>query len=90
MAQLGVTWESARAPEIAFAERRYAIRGRANMELHLVNPDPRYSKVRLIEPAPVGYLHVAAEVRAPMPPGPVLFSRERSQLVGALQVLVAS
>ena len=57
------------------------------MELHLVNPDPRYSKVRLIEPAPLGYLHVAAEVRAPKRPGPVLFSRERSQLVGALQVL---
>ena len=28
------------------------------MELRLVNPDPRYSKVRLIEPAPLGYLHV--------------------------------
>ena len=57
------------------------------MELHMVNPDPRYSKVRLIEPAPLGYLHVAAEVRAPKRPGPVLLSRERSQLVGALQVL---
>ena len=57
------------------------------MELRLVNPDPRYSKVRLIEPAPLGYLHVAAEVRAPKRPGPVLFSRERSQLVGALKVL---
>ena len=57
------------------------------MELHLVSPDARYSKVRLIEPAPLGYLHVAAEVRTPKRPGPVLLSRERSQLVGALKVL---
>ena len=57
------------------------------MELRLVNPDPRYSKVRLIEPASLGYLHVAAEVRTPKRPGPVLSSRERSQLVGALKVL---
>jgi hypothetical protein len=57
------------------------------MELHLVNADPRYSKVRLIEPARLGYLHVAAEVRAPKRPGPVLLSRERSQLVGALKML---
>jgi hypothetical protein len=57
------------------------------VDLQLVNPDPRYSKVRLIEPAPLGYVHVAAEVRAPKRPGPVLLSRERSQLVGALNVL---
>jgi hypothetical protein len=43
--------------------------------------------VRLIEPARLGYLHVAAEVRAPKRPGPVLLSRERSQLVGALKML---
>src|SRR5829696_9630428 len=87
MAQSGVTWER-RAPEIAFGERRSAIRGReADVDLQLVNPDPRYSKVRLIEPAPSGYLHVAAEVRAPKRTGPVLLSRERSQLVGALKVL---
>ena len=43
--------------------------------------------MRLIEPAPSGYLHVAAEVRAPKRTGPVLLSRERSQLVGALKVL---
>jgi hypothetical protein len=57
------------------------------MELRLVNPDARYSKVRLIEPAPLGYLHVAAAVQALKRPGPVLLSRERSQLVGALKVL---
>jgi hypothetical protein len=43
--------------------------------------------VRLIESAPSGDLHVAAEVRAPKRTGPVLLSRERSQLVGALKVL---
>src|SRR4029450_1924338 len=59
----------------------------ANVDLHLVSPDPRYSKVRLIEPAALGYVHVAAEVRAPKRTGPVLLSRERSQLVCALQVL---
>ena len=50
------------------------------MELHLVNPDSRYSKVRLIEPAPVGYLHVAAEVRAPKQPGRSYHPGKRSQL----------
>ena len=30
------------------------------MSLELANPDPRYSKVHLIEPAPLGYLHLAA------------------------------
>jgi hypothetical protein len=68
--------------------RRGSLGGReADVDLQLVNPDPRYSKVRLIEPAALGYMHVAAEVRAPQRTGPVLFSRERSQLIGALQVL---
>jgi hypothetical protein len=33
----------------------------------LVNPDPRYGRVRLIEPAPFGYLHLAAEVQPRWP-----------------------
>jgi hypothetical protein len=31
-------------------------------DLRIVNPDPRYAKVRLIEPSLLGYIHVAAEV----------------------------
>jgi hypothetical protein len=57
------------------------------VELQLVNPDPKYSKVRLIDPSPLGYLHVAAEVRPPARPGPVLASRERTLLLGGLKVL---
>lgn len=33
------------------------------MGLHIVNPDPRYPSVRLVEPALLGYLHIAAQVR---------------------------
>ena len=33
------------------------------MELKIVHPDPRYSKVKLIEPTTLGYIHIAAEVR---------------------------
>jgi hypothetical protein len=40
------------------------------MPLELVNPDPRYTKVHLIEAAPLGYLHLAADVQAPHRPGP--------------------
>lgn len=56
------------------------------MELDIVNPDPRYSKVHLIEPAPLGYLHVAADVQASHRPGPVLRrSRDKHQLLGVLK-----
>lgn len=40
-------------------------------EPRIVHPDPRYDRVRLIEPATLGYIHVAAEVqprRAPFVP----------------------
>jgi hypothetical protein len=42
------------------------------MDLQLVNPQPRYAKVTLIQPPPLGYIHVAATVdpprgRAPFP-----------------------
>jgi len=56
------------------------------MPLELVNPDPRYAKVHLIEPAPLGYLHLAADVQAPHRPGPVLRrSRDKHQLLGVLK-----
>ncbi|HEY6688820.1 MAG TPA: hypothetical protein VI094_21740, partial [Propionibacteriaceae bacterium] len=55
--------------------------------LQLAHPNPAYGKVSLIEPVPLGYLHIGAEVRPPARPGPVVPSRERSQLVGGLKVL---
>jgi hypothetical protein len=44
------------------------------MELTLVNPDPKYQRVGLMEPAPAGYLHLAAVIeptigRTPFPRG---------------------
>jgi hypothetical protein len=33
------------------------------MELTIVNADPRYAAVKLIEPTTLGYIHLAAEVR---------------------------
>lgn len=42
------------------------------MAVELVNPDPRYGRVHLIEPTPLGYLHLAADVQAAHRPGPVL------------------
>jgi len=35
----------------------------ASLNLQLAHPDPAYGKVSLIEPAPLGYLHIGAEVR---------------------------
>src|SRR6266702_2663015 len=56
------------------------------MALELVNPDPRYGKVHLIEPAPLGYLHLAADLQALHRPGPVLRrSRDKHQLLGVLK-----
>src|SRR5436190_21849042 len=56
------------------------------MPVDLVNKDPRYSKVHLIDPAPLGYLHLAAEVQAAHRPGPVLRrSRDKQQLLGVLK-----
>jgi hypothetical protein len=59
----------------------------ASVNLQLAHPNPAYGKVNLIEPAPLGYLHIGAEVRPSARPGPVVPSRERSQLVGGLKVL---
>jgi hypothetical protein len=56
------------------------------MPLELVNPDPRYAKVHLIEPASLGYLHLAADLEAAHRPGPVLRrSRQKHQLLGVLK-----
>lgn len=56
------------------------------MAIELANPDPRYSKVRLIDPTSLGYLHLAAEVQAAHRPGPVLRrSRDKHQLLGVLK-----
>jgi len=56
------------------------------MQLEIVNPNPRYSTVHLIEPAPLGYLHLAADVQAAHRPGPVLRrGREKLQLLGVLK-----
>jgi hypothetical protein len=56
------------------------------MPVELVNPDPRYGKVHLIDPAPLGYLHLAADVQAAHRPGPVLRrSRDKQQLLGVLK-----
>src|SRR5829696_1273601 len=59
----------------------------ASVNLQLAHPNPAYGKVGLIEPAPLGYMHIGAEVRPPARPGPIVPSRERSQLVGGLKVL---
>lgn len=56
------------------------------MPVQLVNPDPRYGKAHVIEPAPLGYLHLAADVEAAHRPGPVLRrSRDKQQLFGVLK-----
>ena len=62
------------------------------MELTIVNPDPAYAAVKLVEPATLGYIHVAAEVRPRrllllrslqrLPAG-----REKSALIGRLTEL---
>jgi len=58
------------------------------MELQIVNPDPRYVPAPLMEPATSGYIHLAAEVRPPARPGPILFrGRAKSELLAQLDAL---
>jgi hypothetical protein len=61
------------------------------MELNIVNPDPRYPPVNLIEPTTLGYIHLAAEVRPrPMPPQRLPFvpnGREKTELLSTLKML---
>jgi hypothetical protein len=57
------------------------------MELTIVNADPRYAAVKLIEPTTLGYIHVAAEVaprRLPFLPN----GREKSALLRKLKELM--
>jgi hypothetical protein len=58
------------------------------MDLKIVNPQPKYPPVKLIEPPPFGYIHVAAAVRPPagrLPrPGR---SPERTALISRLKPL---
>jgi hypothetical protein len=64
------------------------------MELNIVNPDPRYSPVNLIEPTTLGYIHLAAEVKPrPMPPQRLPFvpnGREKTELLSRLKMLANS
>jgi hypothetical protein len=56
------------------------------MPVELVNQNPRYGKAHFVEPAPLGYLHLAADVEAAHWPGPVLRrSRDKQQLFGVLK-----
>src|SRR5260370_30424388 len=59
------------------------------MELKIVNPDPKYSPVKLVEPTTLGYLHIAAEVRPRRLPflQRLPAGREKSELIGRLQEL---
>lgn len=58
------------------------------MDLRIVNPDPKYSTATLIPPTTLGYLHLAAEVRPPPRPGPVIGTpRQKAELIGGLKVL---
>ena len=59
------------------------------MELKIVNPDPAYATVTLIEPATRGYIHVAAEVRPRRLPflQRLPAGREKSALIGRLTQL---
>jgi hypothetical protein len=60
------------------------------MDLRIVNPQPKYPPVKLLEPPPFGYIHVAAAVRPPtgrMPrPGR---SPERTALLSRLKPLAS-
>ncbi len=57
------------------------------MQLHIVNPDPRYAPATLAQPSLSGYLHLAAEVRPPARPGPLFRARARSALLSELEPL---
>jgi hypothetical protein len=56
------------------------------MELHIVNPDPRYEKAQTIEPTTRGYVYIAAAVRPGRFPL-VLPSKERQALIDEVKQL---
>jgi hypothetical protein len=57
------------------------------VEVQIVNPDPKYSTVSLIEPSTLGYIHAAAEVRPrSLPSGAFMpAGRDKWELVGELK-----
>jgi hypothetical protein len=55
-------------------------------DLQIINPDPRYGRVALVEPTTLGYLLIAAEVQ-PRPAPFVPTSREKAALLAQLQAL---
>lgn len=58
------------------------------MDLRIVNPQPKYPPVKLLEPPPLGYIHVAAAVRPPAGRIPRLGrSAERTALISRLKPL---
>src|SRR5215207_3298277 len=61
------------------------------MELNIVNPDSRFSRVNLIEPTTLGYIHLAVQVRPrPMLPQQLPFvpnGRAREELLNRLTML---
>jgi hypothetical protein len=67
---------------------RIPYEGERTMELKIVHSDPRYSKVKLIEPTTLGYIHIAAEAaprRLPFLPN----GREKSELLNRLKELAS-
>ncbi|MGH3342581.1 MAG: hypothetical protein ACRDPK_06785 [Carbonactinosporaceae bacterium] len=61
------------------------------MDLDIVNRQRKYPPVQLIDPPPLGYIHVAAAVGPPAQPGPPVprRSREKSALLTRLTSLAA-
>lgn len=61
------------------------------MEPTIVNPQPKYSRVALIDPPPLGYIHIAAAVEPPRQPGPPFPGRsaEKKALLARLKTLTA-
>jgi hypothetical protein len=60
----------------------------ARRDLTIVNPNPRYRPISLIEPTTLGYIHVGAEVRPPRLPFRLPFlpaGREKYELIGRLK-----
>jgi len=65
--------------------KRFCERARRNMDLHLVNPDPKYPKAGLVDATTLGYLYVAASVRPPRWLPFVMPSARRARLLERLK-----
>jgi hypothetical protein len=64
------------------------VQGEPGTKLQIVNADSRYSPVKLVESTPLGYIHIAAEVRPPSRPGLVVSKwRDKFALVSRLKEL---